>query len=190
MSGLGAVLLVEETAPAPELEGLIGSASAEAVQAELLARTTVWAHELPTRSFHAIAPDAALPDSIDSIFARVGGPLLVVWPRLPRLGPEHARGALEDLEEGSDLVFGPLVEGGFYLFGLSRPAPDVLALLKEGFETVPGTPGALAAAADAGLELGYLRPERGLRSQADVEAALADPLTPERLRQILTEPGQ
>jgi glycosyltransferase A (GT-A) superfamily protein (DUF2064 family) len=187
MIALGAVLLVQETAAASELATLIGPAQATAVQARLLAQTTDWVQGLPTRSFHTAPPDAPLPAQIDSIFAAAGGPLLVVWPRLPRLRPEHVEGALGDLEAGSDLVFGPLVDGGFYLFGLSRPTPDVMALLEEGFETVPGTPGALAAAAQAGLELGYLRPERGLRSQADLEAALADPLTPPELRNILQE---
>jgi hypothetical protein len=185
MIALGAVLLVEETAPAPELETLIGSARATAVQAQLLAQASYWAHGLPAQSFHAAPPDTPLPARIDSIFAAASGPLLVVWPRLPRLRPEHAQGALGDLESGSDLVFGPLVDGGFYLFGLSRPTPDVMALLEEGFETVPGAPGALAAAAQAGLELGYLRPERGLRSEPDLEAALADPLTPPELLTIL-----
>jgi hypothetical protein len=185
MTALGAVLLVEETAPASELETLIGSERATAVQARLLVQTTDWAHGLPARAFHSSPPDAPLPAQIDLIFAAAGGPVLVVWPRLPRLRPEHARGALGDLEAGSDLVFGPLVDGGFYLFGLSRPTPNVMALLEEGFETAPGTPGALAAAAEAGLELGYLRPERGLRGQADLEAALADPLTPPELLTIL-----
>jgi glycosyltransferase A (GT-A) superfamily protein (DUF2064 family) len=190
MTTLGAVLLVQETAPAPELRTLLGPERAAAVQAELLADATDWASRLGARSSHTTPPQAPLPAQIDSIFAAAGGPLLVVWPRLPRLRPEHARGALSDLDAGSDLVFGPLVDGGFYLFGLSRPTPNVIALLQEGFETTPGTPGALAAAAQAGLELGYLRPERGLRSEDDLEAALADPLTPPELLALLRAPAQ
>lgn len=187
MTALGAALLVEETAPTPELVALLGSDRAARVQAELVAQATGWARALDARSFHTATSEAALPAQIDSILAGVDGPLLVIWPRLPRLRPEHSQGALGDLQAGCDLVFGPIVDGGFYLFGLSRPAPDVLRLLEEGFETVPGTPGALAAAAEAGLELGYLRPERGLRSHDDVEAALADPLTSRELRRLLED---
>jgi hypothetical protein len=43
----------------------------------------------------------------------------------------------------------------------------------------------LAAARDAGLELGFLRAERALHRPADVRAALADPLLPEDMARIL-----
>ena len=43
----------------------------------------------------------------------------------------------------------------------------------------------LAAARDAGLEIGLLRTERGLQRPDDVRAALADPLLPPDLRRIL-----
>jgi hypothetical protein len=48
------------------------------------------------------------------------------------------------------------------------------------------TPAFLAAAGSAGLDIGYLRPERALLTQADVTAALSDPLTPESIRRILS----
>lgn len=186
MTTLGAVLLAEEADPAPELVELIGAERASALQAVLAAQATGWARGLPAASFHTATEAAALPAQIDSIFAGVSGPVLVVWPRLARWRPEHADGALADLAAGCDLVFGPIVDGGFYLLGLAAPTPDVLALLKDGFETMPGTPGALAAAAQSGLEIGYLRPERGLRSADDVAAALADPLTPRGLTELLS----
>jgi hypothetical protein len=43
----------------------------------------------------------------------------------------------------------------------------------------------IAAARDAGLEIGILRGERALHHPADVRAALADPLLPEGLAKIL-----
>jgi hypothetical protein len=45
----------------------------------------------------------------------------------------------------------------------------------------------LAAARDAGLEVGILRAERALHRSADVRAALADPLLPSGLRRILSD---
>jgi hypothetical protein len=44
----------------------------------------------------------------------------------------------------------------------------------------------VAAARDAGLEIGILRVERALHRPADVRAALADPLLPSDIRQLLS----
>jgi glycosyltransferase A (GT-A) superfamily protein (DUF2064 family) len=80
-------------------------------------------------------------------------------------------------------VFGPLVDGGFYLLGFQELVPLVLDLLGEG----GGSPGAdaLAGAAQSGFEIGYLRPERALTSSEGVALALADPLTPEEIRELI-----
>jgi hypothetical protein len=43
----------------------------------------------------------------------------------------------------------------------------------------------IAAARDAGLEIGILRAERALHRPPDVRAALADPLLPEHIVKIL-----
>jgi hypothetical protein len=43
----------------------------------------------------------------------------------------------------------------------------------------------LAAAQDAGLEVGILRAERALHRPADVRAALADPTLPEAVGRVL-----
>ena len=43
----------------------------------------------------------------------------------------------------------------------------------------------LAAARDAGLEVGILRAERALHRPADVRAALADPTLPEPIARVL-----
>jgi len=66
-----------------------------------------------------------VPDGIyrARVFARGGSPVLIVWPDLPRLRPEHAAAALGDLEAGCDVVLGPAIDGGFYLIALQRPLP-------------------------------------------------------------------
>lgn len=85
------------------------------------------------------------------------------------------------------MVFGPVVDGGLYLLGLRKPAPDLLERLDVALAN--GDPGALglAAASELGLEIGLLRVERALRTASDLEAALADPGTPENVRRILSE---
>jgi glycosyltransferase A (GT-A) superfamily protein (DUF2064 family) len=187
MSPLGAVLLVEETEPPEELEAALGPGSAAALQAELTAQATAWARELGSGSFYTAESATPLPGHVDSVLASAAGPVLIVWPRLLRWRTEHGAGAVDDLEAGCDVVFGPMIDGGLYLLGLGRPLPEVLEAVQEGRQPAgPGTSSAWTTAAELGLEIGYLRPERGLRSAADVEAARADPLTPPAIARILT----
>jgi hypothetical protein len=189
MSALGAVLLVGETQPEPGLEALLGTERAGALQAELDRQASAWARGLASGSFHTAASGTPLPAQVDSILASIHGPVLVVWPRLARWRPEHSQGVLSDLEAGCQVVFGPMIDGTLYLLGLSRSLPEVVAAVQEGSQpSGPGTSSAWTTAAELGLEIGYLRPERGLRSEDDVEAALADPLTPREIRAILHGP--
>ena len=105
------------------------------------------------------------------LFAAGGGPVLVAWPELPRWRPEHAEGALGDLEDGCAVSFGPMFDGGFYLVAFAQPVPALLDLDDDAW--LRSDPIALAAdaARDAGLAIGLLRTERGLRTAADVRRA-------------------
>jgi glycosyltransferase A (GT-A) superfamily protein (DUF2064 family) len=126
-----------------------------------------------------------LADAAARVFVHHDGPLLIVWPDLPRLRPEHARGALDDLESGCDVVLGPAIDGGFYLIGIERPLPKLFALPEQAWRSRDVMTIGLAAARDAGLEIGLLRAERALHRPDDVRAALADPLLPADVRRIL-----
>ena len=186
MSPLGAVLLVEEAEPAGELEAAVGAERAATLQAELIAQASAWARALPGAAFHTAAAAIPLLAHVDSVLASVPGPVVLVWPRLLTWRSEHAEGAIDDLEAGCDVVFGPMIDGGLYLLGLARPLPEVLGAVQEGTQPAgPGTSSAWTTAAELGLEIGYLRPERGLRSGDDVDAARADPLTPRSIAQTL-----
>lgn len=129
---------------------------------------------------------ARVSDAATRVFAQRRGPLLIAWPDLPRLGPLHAAGALDDLRSGADLVLGPVIDRGFYLLGVSRPLPALFGLPESMWRGADALTLGLTAAHEAGLEVGILRAERGVQRPADVRAALADPLLPLGIRALLT----
>jgi glycosyltransferase A (GT-A) superfamily protein (DUF2064 family) len=128
---------------------------------------------------------ARLSDAAARVFSQRDGPLMIVWPDLPRLRPEHATAALDDLSAGCDVVLGPVIEGGLYLVGISHPVPKLFALPEQSWRGRDVMMIGLSAVRDAGLEVGILRAERALHRPSDVRAALADPLLPESLGKIL-----
>jgi rSAM/selenodomain-associated transferase 2/rSAM/selenodomain-associated transferase 1 len=103
------------------------------------------------------------------------GPLLVVGVDT-RLTPEHASGALAALAGGADVVFGPALDGGYYLVGLKDPAhaAALFDLPPHGWGGPNVLDDSLAAARAAGLRATLLEPERDLDTPADAEALAAD----------------
>jgi glycosyltransferase A (GT-A) superfamily protein (DUF2064 family) len=193
------------------LEPLLGADGCVALQAELIVQAASWAHDIAPGNVHVAhdPPDAGrelrilvgaqaalfpqngdgiagrLADAAARVFARHQGPLVIVWPDLPRLRPEHAAGALDDLSAGCDVVLGPAVDGGLYLVAIARPLPKLFGLPEQTWRSPDVMTVGFAAARDAGLEIGILRSERALHRPADVRAALADPLLPERVARLL-----
>ncbi|MEA2467866.1 MAG: uncharacterized protein QOJ57_1992, partial [Thermoleophilaceae bacterium] len=124
----------------------------------------------------------------EHVYERHSGPLIVVGVDT-RLTPAHASEALARLDEGSDVVFGPALDGGYYLVALARQAPGLFAIDPSEW----GGPGVLehsvTAAAAAGLEVATLGPERDLDRPADAEALHeADPELGGLLRAGLQRP--
>jgi glycosyltransferase A (GT-A) superfamily protein (DUF2064 family) len=193
------------------LEPALGPDGCAALQATLITRTAAWAAEVAPGRVHVAhePPDAGgevrplvgaeaalfpqngdgiagrLADAAARVFVHHDGPLLIAWPDLPRLRADHAQGALDDLAAGCDVVLGPAIDGGFYLIGIDRPMPKLFALPEQAWRSPDVMTIGLAAAREAGLEIGLLRAERGLQRPDDVRAALADPLLPADLRRIL-----
>jgi uncharacterized protein len=192
------------------LEPLLGREGCLELQANLIARAAAWARKVGTGGPHVahdppdsggelrrlVGSDAVLfpqngegitgrlADASARVLARSGGPLLIVWPDLPRFRVAHAAGALEDLRSGADVVLGPAIDGGLYLVGIARPLPELFALPEQAWRNdVMAVAG--AAIRDAGFEVGILRAERALHRPADVRAALADPLLPDDVAAIL-----
>ena len=180
-----AVLLMAPRAPSGELDALLGPERGAELLGLLAAQTERWAREVAPGAVHRAGDGEPLSEAVGRAFTVDQGALLVVWPLLPQLRPEHASGALDDLGSGADVVLGPIIDGGLYLLGLRRPVPELLAFPEERWQDPDVMTLGFAAARDADLEVGILRAERALRSAADARAALADPLLPSRIRSIL-----
>jgi hypothetical protein len=188
MNGVGPAVLMpapagEEAEGARELRALLGPERAAALAAALQSEAEGWANEVAPGRVHAA--EGPLAEATARVLAGHRGPLLVIWAVLARFRPEHAAGALGDLDAGADLVVGPVIDGGLYLLGLARPLNELVDVPDERWLGAEAMAAGLAGAAEAGLEVGILRAERALRQPADVRAALADPLTPNQIGRIL-----
>jgi glycosyltransferase A (GT-A) superfamily protein (DUF2064 family) len=197
------------------LEPLLGPDACSALGSALIAQTIAWARQVAPGAVHVAhePPDASrelraligngaslfpqkgegiagrLADAATRVFSHSGGPLLIVWPDLPGIRPDHATAALEDLGAGCDVVLGPAIDGGLYLIGIAKPLPSLFALPEQAWRSPDVMALGVATVRDAGLEIGILRAERALHRPADVRAALADPLLPERIAKILRRGG-
>jgi glycosyltransferase A (GT-A) superfamily protein (DUF2064 family) len=186
------------------LEPVLGADGCLALQSALLVLTSQWARTLEPRSIHVAhdPPDAGpelrkllgdgitifpqngegisgrLADATARVFARGPGPVMIVWPDVPRLRPTHAAAALGDLEDGADIVFGPVYGGGFYMIAIARPTPTLFTLPEQVWRGADAITSGLAAGRDGSHDVGLLRPERALCRPSDVPAALADPTLP------------
>lgn len=103
-------------------------------------------------------------------YQRHGGPVIVVGTDLPTLTSAVISQALSDIAAGSDVVFGPALDGGYYLIALARPTAELFALPPH----LWGGPAVLAAsldrAAELGLRLTMLAPDRDLDTPEDLLA--------------------
>jgi glycosyltransferase A (GT-A) superfamily protein (DUF2064 family) len=192
------------------LEPLLGREGCLELQSALIAQAAAWGRSVSSAPVHVAhdPPDAGselrrlvgadavlfpqngegiagrLADASSRVLARSGGPLLIVWPDLPRLRPAHAEWALDDLRSGCDVVLGPAIDGGLYLVGIGRPLPELFALPEQSWRSDVMAI-VLGAVREVGFEVGILRAERALHRPGDVRAALADPLVPEGVAAIL-----
>ncbi len=171
-----------------ELVAALGAERGGAVAELLEAQAEEWARELGGGEPRSVPLGATLAEQVASIAGPEDRPVAVIWPALARPRPDLTRAIVDDLAAGCDVVFGPLVDGGLYLLGFQRPLPLVADLL-AGDVAPDGFAAALSVAAESGLEIGYLRPERSLASADGVALALADPLTPPELVGLLRGAG-
>jgi rSAM/selenodomain-associated transferase 1 len=190
------------------LEPVLGPDGCARLQRALLRRAAQWAAAVGPSfvaftpddardEVAALAPDATLISQVEGdlgdrlaaattdVLERHGGPVVLIGVDTPQLTAGHADAAIGDLRDGIDVTFGPASDGGYYLVGLREPHPEVFALPSEEWGGPEVLRLSLEAAAGAGLSLGMLRSERDLDEASDVEAFLADPLTPDDVKAAL-----
>ncbi len=156
-----------------------------ALAAALLARAVAWGEAVGSVRRLERAPSA---ESVAESIGGFDGPLFLVAREQPRLTAFHADAALTDLAAGADLAVGPTLDDGRYLLALARLAPRGITPPPGLGDPAAGMERTRGLAAEAGLEAGLLRPERGLASAGDIRAARADPLFPRGIAALLPTP--
>jgi glycosyltransferase A (GT-A) superfamily protein (DUF2064 family) len=191
MAPAPAVLVMEGAAHArPELRELLGDERADGVERLLVARAGEWAESLGGGRVSSADEGEPFAEAVERVVAEAsGGPVVVVWPVLPRWRPEHAAAVLDDLAAGCEASVAPVFDGGLYLLALTRVTPALLRLPAEAWDSPDVIGLVLAPLNEVDVPVGLVRPERGLRRIADVSAALADPLLDAELRSLLTVSG-
>lgn len=173
----------DEARPGEGLAARLGADRAAAVRAVLRDRALAWARGIaPGDRVLGAEAGEDLVTAAQRAFSAFGAPLLIAWPELAVWRPMHGESALGDLADGCGVAVGPIFDGGFYLLALTEPLPALLEVPRS----LDAMNRAFVAAHDAGVGIGLLRPERGLRGASDVAAALADPLLDEELRGLLS----
>jgi len=210
---MGVSVLVMAKAPRAgavktRLEPLLGPEACARLQAALIAAVTGWAADVaPDGAYLAYggAEDDLRPHVADGVrifadgrgdlgdrlaaatahvFRERSEPLLVVGTDMPVLTRAHAREAEAVLRGGADVAFGPALDGGYWMVGMARPAPDVFdlggewggaAVLERSLERCEAT----------GLRAELLGMQRDLDDAADARALADHPRLPSAVAQIL-----
>lgn len=202
-------VLIMARAPRPgavktRLQPLLGAQGCARLQASMTERTLRLAEQVaPERCWLALDQPCDMPitarvlrqrgrdlgarmhDAVEQVSSEQPGPVLVIGTDVPTLNAHHLRAAAGMLADDVDVVFGPALDGGYYLIGLRRPCTEVFAI----DPALWGGPGVLAAsltAADAiGLRAGLLEPLRDLDTPEDAHALLADGALPDEVARLL-----
>ena len=120
-----------------------------------------------------------LAHSVHSIFERGSGKCLCIGGDCPGLNAKHLIEAEKALAEDADVVFGPCLDGGYYLIGLKAPQPAL-------FSDIPwSSPDTLQASLDKaqalGLKVHLLETLYDVDDQQSLNLAISDGLLPDPL---------
>jgi hypothetical protein len=216
MNSIAPSVLIMAKAPRPgrvktRLEPLLGPTGCAALQAALIRHTvTVTRAVAPAATYLAFDPpdaegeiSALVPPDVrlfrqedghlgvrltaatETVLSRRPGPLVVIGADAPTLTPEVLARAAMALDD-QDVVFGPALDGGYYLVGLSRPHPELFAIDSTLWSGPQVLAASVAAAAHAGLTVGLLPRLRDLDTPDDAAALRTDPMLPARIAAQLT----
>ena len=103
--------------------------------------------------------------------------LLIVGTDLPSLPLSIYRDALAQLDR-HPVVLGPALDGGYYLLGLARPAPELFDQIP--WSTVEVLKATVARAETAGLTVGQLQPWRDVDMIEDLRSIIQEAKQDER----------
>ncbi|MGH2926989.1 MAG: TIGR04282 family arsenosugar biosynthesis glycosyltransferase [Solirubrobacteraceae bacterium] len=120
------------------------------------------------------------------VLAATAGPLVVIGTDLPLLRTSHLEDAFGALETGCDVVFGPALDGGYYLVGLRGEHREVFDIAPASWGGPDVLSASLAAAGTARLRVGLLEVQRDLDTARDAIALLSSPELPAAIREALT----
>lgn len=196
------------------LEPVLGAAGCAALQGAMIGVAARWAADVaPGAAYLAYGPDGAaeaelapyvppgvelfadgagdlgdrLAFATESVLRERPGPLLVVGTDMPLLSSVHALDAEQALAN-ADVCFGPALDGGYWIVGLSRPHPEIFAL-GEAWGGPEVLDRSLASAAAAGLATSLIGRERDLDDESDARALLAEPALPAPIAELLARAG-
>lgn len=210
MSSPAPAVLVMARAAVPgrvktRLEPLLGPGGCARLQEVLIAHTVATAQDAcPGRVYLALTPGAAelprgvvlleqhgadlgqrMTRAVADVLEREAGPVLVIGADAPTLGPRLLSQAAAMLAEGCDVVFGPALDGGYYLVSLPRSLPQVFAI----DPVLWGGPQVLGASVQratlTGLRAGMLPVLRDLDTPEDAAALLDAGGLPEDIAALL-----
>ena len=219
MTRPGVVVMAKAPRPGhakTRLEPLLGRDGCARLQSALIAHTSRWARDVaPGGWYLACDPPGAVEEvrplmpaggrligqegadlgerlqgATRRLFADGRRPVIVVGTDQPTLGRSHARQALEALAGGADAVFGPALDGGYYLVALARPLPGLFGLPPEAWGGAEVLALSLRLAARAGLRCSLIAPERDLDTADDVRAVAGHPAVPPAVAALLREPAR
>jgi rSAM/selenodomain-associated transferase 2/rSAM/selenodomain-associated transferase 1 len=193
--------LIMARAPRPgavktRLEQMLDPSGCARLQAALIQRTVTLAQQVaPT--YLSVDGELALPGvttlaqegpdlgaRMRNAVERVGGPVVVIGTDVPTLTADHLRSAICGLAD-HDVVFGPALDGGYYLIALRQPRPEPFAIHPALWGGPCVLDASIAAATTAGLRVGLLAPLRDLDTPEDARALLAEGAVPGEIAQLL-----
>jgi len=99
-------------------------------------------------------------------FAGGDGSVAIIGSDSPDLPPVYVMEAFRLLDEGSDAVFGPAEDGGYYLVAMKRVWPELFTDLPWSSESLLAA--SLARAAQSGIGVGLLPPWSDLDEWGDL----------------------
>lgn len=112
---------------------------------------------------------ARMNQAFETMFARGYKRVLIVGTDVPTLPLDHYKQALA-LSETNDLVLGPALDGGYYLIGLKRTAPDLFTNIPWSTDQVLRL--TQEKATKMGLKTALISPWRDVDTIDDVQALI------------------